>query len=132
VVVRGQSCRAELRRLLVGEHPKRATRFHAQATHHADHRQDTFERRALGCVAPGGAHAEAGCALRPRASSRFAHLVERDEILARDSGGIARRLRAVRAIFRTSTGLDAQQNAALNLVGAMVRALHLLRPEDEV
>ena len=132
VVVRGQPCGAERGGLLVGQHAERAARLHAEAADHADHLQHPFEGRALGGVAPRRAHAEARRALRPGADRRLAHLVERDEILARDAGRVVRRLRTIRAIFRTAAGLDAEQHAALDLIGAVIRALHLLRAEDEI
>src|ERR1700686_4583021 len=43
-----------------------------------------------------------------------------------------RRLRAIRAIFRTSTGLDRQQRGELNRVGVEVFAMHSLRAKQQV
>src|SRR5258708_36693321 len=42
------------------------------------------------------------------------------------------RLRAIRAIFGTAPGLDAQEHTSLHLVGAVAGAVDQLRPEKQV
>ena len=49
-----------------------------------------------------------------------------------DVGLVVRRLRAVRAVLRAAAGLDAEQHAALHLVGRVMRAVHRLRAEHEI
>ena len=58
----------------------------------------------------------APCARARAAASRISS--SEHEILARDVGLVVRRLRTVGAVLRTAAGLDAEQHAALHLVGA--------------
>ena len=132
VVVRSQPRGGQLGCLLVSQHAERAARLHPEASHHAHHRQHPVELRAFRCVPPGAAHAEARCALGLRARGRLDHLVERDQVATRHVSGIVRRLRTIRAVFRAAAGLDAEQHAALHLVGAVIRPLGLLRAKDQI
>ena len=133
VVVGGQPGVGERVGLLLRQHAERAAGFHAEPAHAADHRR-----------APGSNAGRPARRARPRpcrSASRPARVPAGRRVVsssidtssdARDVGLVVRRLRAVGAVLRTAAGLDAEQHAALHLVGAMVSAMHGLRAEDEI
>ena len=50
----------------------------------------------------------------------------------RDAGVITRRLRAVRAILGTASGLDREQRRQLHGVALMVRAVHVVGAREQI
>jgi len=54
------------------------------------------------------------------------------QFLARHTRVIVGRLRTVATILRAAAGLDAQQDAALNFVGAMMLAVHELGLKNQL
>src|SRR5574341_290878 len=66
VVVSGESCIRERLRLTFGQHPQRATRFHAEGAYTSDHFQYTRKRLAVRSVTPGGPQTKPRRALRSR------------------------------------------------------------------
>jgi len=54
------------------------------------------------------------------------------QLRGRQARLVVHRLAAIRAIFRTATGFDAQKTAELNPVRVEVFAVHGLRPEQQV
>src|SRR5208282_6129510 len=82
------------------------------------------------------------CARRPQAIARGAillcparfgdHGLERQELACRDSGLVARTLRAIGAVLRAAARLDAEQGRKLDPARIEMRAMHALRAEDEL
>ena len=83
--------------------------------------------------APGRAHAEARCAGVLRRLCRGVTTAPTSSIgSASTAGVVARRLRAVRAVLGAAAGLDRQQRRELDGIGGVMRAVRLLRPEQEL
>src|SRR5438094_8209840 len=60
------------------------------------------------------------------------HGLGRQQIFAFNTGVVSRALRAVRAIFGTAAGLDAEQRAALNGLGIVMTAMNGLCPKEQL
>ena len=117
--------------LAVAQHAERAARLEAERLHFPDHREHRLEIAVLRS-APRGAHAEARRALRLRGARGRHDRVETEERLLGDAGVVALRLRTVAAILGAAAGLDRDERRELDRVRAMVRAVRLLRAEDEI
>ena len=117
--------------LTVAQHAERAARLEAERLHFPDHREHRLEIAILGS-APRGAHAEARRALRLRGARGRDDRVETEQRLLGDAGVVALRLRTVAAILGAAAGLDRDERRELHRVRAMVRAVRLLRAEDEI
>ena len=130
--VRGQSCIGQRVGLFLRQHAERDARFHTETADGAHHLQHLIE-----LLAPGTSRHAAPMQNRvaPCSRARVAASVslrDRHELAARDAGLVVRRLRTVRAILRASAGFDAEQHAALHLVGPVMRAMQRLRAEHEI
>ena len=112
----GNARRFELVRFGVADLAERDADFHAEPTdfsHRLDHLLEFF--RAITHPAPRCAHAETRRALCARTFCRGQNFVDWEQFFPLDTGGIMRTLRAVRAVFTATTGLDAEQAATLHL-----------------
>ncbi len=73
-------------------------------------------------VAPSAFAARAASTTRPMSEHR----------LVRHARVIARRLRAIAAVLGAAAGLDRQQRRELHRVGCMMRAMDLLRAQQQI
>jgi hypothetical protein len=131
VVVVGQPRRLQRLCLAGAEHAERRAGFQAQRVDRAHHVGDLLDVAILR-RAPGRAHAEAtraGLLGRARLGQYFlgAH-----QLVRLEPGVVARRLRAVGAIFGAAAGLDREQGRDLHLVRIEMFAMHLRRAEQQV
>ena len=125
MVVRRQPGVRESLGLLVGQHAEGDARFHAEVAHPADHVEHLVELRPVLDFAPGGAHAEARRAELLRPGRLLANLLERHERRRLDAGLEASALGTVAAILRAAAGLDAEQDAALDVGRIVMLPMHL-------
>ena len=108
------------------EHAEGDAGFHAEAFNRADQFGDVVDV-AVFRRAPRGAHAKARRTRGlGRARSGF-HFFHRREFGRLDTGVVARRLRAVGAVFRAAAGLDRQQRGEFDFGWIEVFAVHGLR-----
>jgi hypothetical protein len=98
---------------------------------HRRHQSSTGARSRLR-AAPRGAHAEACCAGVLRGLGGIDNAADIGERLVFDTGVVARRLRTVAAIFRAAAGLDRHQRRQLDGVGRVMRAMDVLRMQQQV
>ncbi len=117
--------------LTVAQHAERAAGLEAQRLHFPDHREHRLEIAVLR-PAPRSTHAEARRALRLRGARGRDDGIETEQRLLGDAGVVALRLRAVAAILGAAAGLDRDERRELHRIGAMVRAVRLLRAENEI
>jgi S-adenosylmethionine/arginine decarboxylase-like enzyme len=105
------------------QHAQRGAGFQTQRLHFAHHLFDLFHV-AIFRAAPCGAHAETrravGLGLRARRRARC----RVEDLLCFDAGVVARRLRAVAAIFLAAAGLDRQQRGQFDVAVGEVGAVH--------
>lgn len=101
--------------LLFREHTKGAARFHAEILDSLDHVNNAIKSRAFFDLSPSSTHAKTCCTSVFRSTSCRDYIVRRDHPLDLHRGVIAGRLWAIRAIFWTTTRLDTEECAELNL-----------------
>jgi hypothetical protein len=118
--------------LFLLQHAQGAARLHAQPAHDPHHLEDLLKRGSVRHVTPRRAHAEPCRPLLTRTGRRQRQLVERHQVGSGHLGLVVRRLRAVRAVLGASARLDAEEHAALHLVGAVKRTVSGLRAEHEI
>ena len=131
VVVVVEAGGAQAHALLARQHAQRDAGLQPQRLDLAHHLAHRVEVAVLG-AAPGGAHAEA-----PRPAVAGGARRRRDRFDIHQPGGldasvVARRLRAIGAVFRTAAGLDRQQGADLHAVGGMVAAMHRMGAVEQI
>ena len=132
VVVVVEARVAQLLGLPVLQHAQRRARLQAQRLHFAHHGEHRFQV-ALLRAAPRSAHAEPRSHPPPsRRAPRRTTLVDVQHRLVVDAGVKARGLRTIAAVLRAAAGLDRDQRGELHGVRCMVRAMHLLRPVQEI
>jgi hypothetical protein len=82
--------------------------------------------------APCRTHAKTRRAMFPCRARCCDHFINRQNALIFNAGVIPRRLRAIPAIFGATAGLDRQQCRQLHGVRVEMRAMHLLRTEQQI
>ncbi len=118
--------------LRLRQHAERAAGFHAERANASHHRQHAIEFFALGRISPCGAHAEPRRALFARLARGRERIVHAHQVVRVGFGFVVRRLRAVRAVFRTAAALDVQEHAALHFVLPVMFAVDGLRAQQQV
>src|ERR1019366_1709256 len=95
-------------------------RLHAEFADGAHHVKHLLELRSVLDFAPGRPHAESRGAEFASLGRLLAYLLDAHERRRLDSGLEASTLRAIPTILRTAAGLDAEQDATLN-IGRIVK-----------
>ena len=111
------------RRLLAVEHAERGAGLQTHCLDAFDHGADVFDVAILRRT-PGRAHAETRRAAGFRRRGFLEHGVEGHQLLGLDAGVVARRLRAIGAVFRAAAGLDRQQGGDLDLGWIEIPTVH--------
>ena len=113
------------------QHAQRGAGFQTEAFHRA-HDLGHFHHIAILRAAPGRAHAEAAGAGILRRLRTLQHCFHAHQFLRLYAGVVARRLRAIRAVFRAATGLDRQQGGHLYRIRIVVLAMHRVRAMQQL
>jgi len=83
-------------------------------------------------TAPGGAHAEAGCAPVLGGLGGLEHVIQGQQGFPLHVGAVAGGLGTVAAVLGTAAGLHGEQGGTLDRIGVEVFPVHLLGAEDQV
>ena len=113
---------------------QRAQRHTRLQTHRFYPLHHLFQVRHIAFVGilPRRAHTETRRSRRFRFARRLQHLFNFHQPLGFQPGFVARALRAIFAIFRTSSGLNRQQSADLHLTRIEMLTMHLLRFKQQI
>ena len=115
-----------------GEHAQGAADFKAERSGTPDHFENCIELRAFTNLAPCRPHTETADTLVAGALRRLQNAIDRQQVVPVESGVIVGTLRAIPAVFRTSSRFYGEKLAELDFAGIEVLTVNALRAEQEI
>jgi|HubBroStandDraft_1064217.scaffolds.fasta_scaffold13907_3 hypothetical protein len=131
VVVSVEAGLLQAARLGFGEHAQSHTRLEPQGLHAFDHRENAIERGSVFHFAPRGTHAKARGPELASAAGGSEHFVHVQHLFRVRRRFVVAGLRAIRAIFGTTSGFHAEERAELHFLLRVPRPMHRARLVEE-